>query len=101
MVTEKNNMHDVDTFMFFMVFHSGWRCTFVTHTLILLMAVFDVAQHVVSGAAGVISGSTEIDVAAALVSMQEGLDPMEIPELLCAGYGNKPCEPLHEKSCPY
>ena len=40
------------------------------------------AQHVVSGAAGVIGGSTEIDVAAALASMQDGLDAMEIPELL-------------------
>ena len=38
------------------------------------MAVFDMAQHVVSGAAGVIGGSTEIDVAAALASMQDGLD---------------------------
>jgi len=40
------------------------------------------AQHVVSGAAGVIGGSTNIDVAAALGSMQDGLDAMEIPELL-------------------
>ena len=37
------------------------------------MAVFEMAQHVVSGAAGVIGGSTEIDVAAALASMQDGL----------------------------
>ena len=40
------------------------------------------AQHVVSGAAGVIGGDTNIDVAAALSSMQAGLDAMEIPELL-------------------
>ena len=40
------------------------------------------AQHVVSGAAGVIGGNTSIDVAAALSSMQAGLDAMEIPELL-------------------
>lgn len=54
----------------------------VTHTFDITMAVFDMAQHVVSGAAGVIGGSTEIDVAAALSSMQSGLDAMEIPELL-------------------
>ena len=54
------------------------------------------AQHVVSGAAGVIGGNTNIDVDAALSSMQAGLDAMEIPELLFARYGNKPCEPLHE-----
>ena len=40
------------------------------------------AQHVVSGAAGVIGGNTNIDVDAALSSMQAGLDAMEIPELL-------------------
>ena len=52
------------------------------YTFDITMAVFDMAQHVVSGAAGVIGGSTEIDVAAALASMQSGLDAMEIPELL-------------------
>ena len=44
--------------------------------------IVDMAQHIVSGAAGVIGGSTSIDVAAALSSMQAGLDAMEIPELL-------------------
>lgn len=39
-------------------------------------------EHVVSGAAGVIGGNTNIDVDAALSSMQAGLDAMEIPELL-------------------
>ena len=83
MVTEKNNMHDVDTFMFFKWIFKAWVAVYlVTHTFDITMAVFDVAQHVVSGAAGVISGSTNIDVAAALASMQSGLDAMEIPELL-------------------
>ena len=82
MVTEKNNMHDLDTFMFFKWFFKVWVAMYlVTHTFDITMAVFDVAQHVVSGAAGMISGSTDIDVAA-LASMQEGLDAMEIPELL-------------------
>ena len=83
MVTEKNNMHDVDTSMFFKwVFKAFVAVYLVTHTFDITMAVFDMAQHVVSGAAGVIGGSTEIDVAAALASMQDGLDAMEIPELL-------------------
>ena len=83
MVTEKNNMHDVDTSMFFKwVFKAFVAVYLVTHTFDITMAVFDMAQHVVSGAAGVIGGSTSIDVAAALSSMQAGLDAMEIPELL-------------------
>ena len=83
MVIDKNNMHDFDTFLFFKWFFKAWVAVFlVTHTFDITMAVFDVAQHVVSNSAGVISGSTSIDVAAALSSLQEGLDALEIPELL-------------------
>ena len=83
MVTEKNNMHDIDTFMFFKWFFKAWVAVYlVTHTFTITMAVFDMAQHVVSGAAGVIGGDTNIDVAEALAAMQEGLEDMEIPELL-------------------
>ena len=83
MVVEKNNMHDVDTFMFFKWFFKAFVAVFlVTHTFDITMAVFDVAQHVVSGAAGVIGGETSIDAAEALASMQDGLEAMEIPELL-------------------
>ena len=83
MVMQKNNMHDIDTFMFFKWFFKAWVAVYlVTHTFTITMAVFDMAQHVVSGAAGVIGGNTNIDVDAALSSMQAGLDAMEIPELL-------------------
>ena len=83
MIVEKNNMHEMDTFMFFKWFFKAWVAVFlVTHTFDITMAVFDIAQHVVSGASGVISGSTSIDAAAALSSMQAGLEAMEIPELL-------------------
>ena len=60
------------------------------------MAVFDMAQHIVSGAAGVIGGDTNIDVTEALAAMQEGLKDMEIPELLLLVHGNEPCKPLYE-----
>ena len=74
MVTEKNNMHDVDTFLFFKWFFKAFVAVFlVTHTFDITMAVFDMAQHIVSGAAGVIGGDTNIDVTEALAAMQEGL----------------------------
>ena len=83
MVTEKNNMHDIDTFMFFKWIFKAFVAVFiVTNTFNITMAVFDMAQHIVSGAAGVIGGDTNIDVAEALATMQEGLEDMEIPELL-------------------
>ena len=72
MVTEKNNMHDVDTFMFFKWFFKAFVAVFlVTHTFDITMAVFDMAQHIVSGAAGVIGGDTNIDVTEALAALQE------------------------------
>lgn len=74
MVTEKNNMHDIETFMFFKWFFKAFVAVFlVTHTFDITMAVFDMAQHIVSGAAGVIGGDTNIDVTEALAAMQEGL----------------------------
>ena len=70
MVTEKNNLHDVDTFMFFKWFFKAFVAVFlVTHTFDITMAVFDMAQHIVSGAAGVISSDTAIDAAEALASL--------------------------------
>ena len=70
MVTEKNNMHDVDTFLFFKWFFKAFVAVFlVTHTFDITMAVFDMAQHIVSGAAGVIGGDTNIDVTEALAAI--------------------------------
>jgi hypothetical protein len=81
MVLDKNSMHEIDTFMFFKYFFKAWVAIFlVTHTFDITMAVFDMAQHVVSGAAGVISGDTAIDISAAIASMN--LDAYGIPELL-------------------
>ena len=83
MITDKNNMHDVDTFMFFKWFFKSWIAVYlVTHTFDITMAVFELAQHVVGGAAGVIGNNTSINVNAALSSMQSQLGSMEIPELL-------------------
>ena len=83
MITDKNNMHDVDTFMFFKWFFKSWVAVYlVTHTFDITIAVFELAQHVVGGAAGVIGNSTSINVNAALSAMQSQLGSMEIPELL-------------------
>jgi hypothetical protein len=82
MVIEKNSFHDnVDTFMFFKyLFKAGAAVLIVAHTFDITMAVFDLAQHVVSNAAGVISGSTAINIDAAIAAMD--LPSYGIPELL-------------------
>ncbi len=83
MITEKNNMHDVDTFMFFKWFFKAWVAVYlVTHTFDITMAVFDVAQHMIANAAGVIGNNTSINANAALSALQSQIDSMEIPELL-------------------
>ena len=57
MVVEKNNMHDVDTFMFFKWFFKAFVAVFlVTHTFDITMAVFYVAPHAVFGAGGGVGG---------------------------------------------
>jgi uncharacterized protein with PQ loop repeat len=82
MVTDKNSFSDnVDTFMFFKFVFKAWVAVLiVTHTFDITMAVFDVAQHVIAGAAGVIGGNTAIDIDAAIAAMD--LDSYSIPELM-------------------
>ena len=53
----------------------------ITNTFNIVMAVFDVAQHVVNSSAGLISGSTAVD-AATLETIRESLEAMELGELL-------------------
>ena len=87
MVIDKNNMHDFDTGLFFRFL--GKACIavmLVSKTFDIVMAVFDVGSYVVAQAAGSISGSTRIDVEAALVSMLNSqIDTMEIGELIRLG----------------
>ena len=74
MITSSNNMHEIDTFMFFKYFVKMWIAVYiVSHTFDLVMAVFDVGQHVVNGAAGIISGSTAIDASALIGQMNTAI----------------------------
>lgn len=83
MVTSANNMHDVDTFMFFKYFFKMWVAVWiVSHTFDMVMAIFDVGQHVVNSAAGVIGGSTAIDISTLVGQMSTTMQTMEIGELV-------------------
>lgn len=53
----------------------------VTHTFDITMAIFELAQTVVQQSAGVITGTTSIDFAAALGDVAAQLEMMEIGEL--------------------
>ena len=80
MVTEKNNMHDVDTSMFFKwVFKAYVAVYLVTHTFDITMAVFDMAQHVVSGAAGVMAAAQILMLPPPLLPCRAGLTLWKSP----------------------
>jgi len=83
MITEKNNMHDMDTWMFFKWFFKSFIAVYlVTNTFDITMAIFDVGQHLVNSAAGVIGGSTSIDIATTIAAMETAMESMELGELL-------------------
>lgn len=82
MLTEKNNMHEIDTWMFFKYFFKMWVAVYlVGHTFEITMAVFDVGQHVVSAAGGAISGQTSINVDSLITQMDAAMSSMGIGEL--------------------
>ena len=82
MIMEKNNMHDIDTFMFFKYIFKAWVAVYiVTHTFDITMAVFDLGQHIVTQSAGVIGANTNIDISSALTDIETTLSAMGLGEL--------------------
>ena len=82
MVMQKNNMHDTDTFEFFKYMIKMWIAVWlVSHAFIFSMAVFDVAQHLVNQAAGVINTSATVS-GDQIVQMIEGLKDKGLGELV-------------------
>ena len=83
MVTASNNLQTVDTWIFFkFAFKGGIAVYLLSHTFDIAMAVFDVSQHLVSRAAGVISHDTNIDITAAIATLDSAMETMELGELL-------------------
>ena len=70
MIVDHNNMNNFETWIFFKwIFKTFVAVMLITNCFNITMAVFDVSQHVISNAAGLVSGSTAIDAA--------GLDRLE------------------------
>ena len=82
LVAEKNNMHDVDTWMFFKwTFKTFVAVMILANTFNIALAVFDVSQHVIQQSAGIIQNGTEItpDV---MDSLRTELEAMDVGPLL-------------------
>ena len=83
MVTASNNLQTIDTWIFFkFAFKGGIAVYLLSHTFDIAMAVFDVSQYLVSRAAGVISHDTNIDISAAIATLDAAMETMELGELL-------------------
>lgn len=82
MLIEHNNLASFETWTFFKwVFKTFLAVTLISNTFNITMAVFDVAQQVISRSGGLISGSTSVS-DATLTAMQATLEGMDLGPLL-------------------
>jgi len=82
LIIEKNNLHELDTWIFYKwVFKTMVAVLILTNTFNIVMGIFDVAQHVVSNAGGLIAGSTAVT-ADTLDTFRDELLAMNVGPLL-------------------
>lgn len=82
MIVDRNNMNDFDLGQIFKwVFKSFFAVMLVTSTWDIVMGIFDLAQAVVSNAAGVIISDTSLDLSAIVTDMEARLMEMEVGAL--------------------
>lgn len=82
MILERNNYHDIDTFLFFRwIGKAAVAAVLLNHTFDFIMAVFEVGQTMVRRSAGVIETGAHIDISSVLGDIQTRLQTMEVSEL--------------------
>lgn len=82
LIIEKNNLHDLDYWIFFKwMFKTAAAILILSNTFNIVMAVFDVAQSVISRSAGLIQGSTAIQ-PDMMTALESSLEDMELGSLL-------------------
>lgn len=91
MVMDKNNMHEVGSEFFFRyLIKACIAVLLLSYTFDITMAIFDVGNHIVTRAGGIVSGSTTIDVTDTLKTMFDSqIDTMGIGELIGLGIERK------------
>ena len=81
MIIDHNNLANFETWIFFKwIFKTFVAVTLISNTFNIVMAVFDVTQHVINSAGGLIAGSTAVN-GSALETMRHTLEGMNIGEL--------------------
>ena len=83
LIIDKNNLHDFETCIFFKwIFKTFCAVLIVTNTWNIVMAIFDVAQHVVNQSAGIITADTAIDLDTVIPDLAGQLEAMDVGSLL-------------------
>ena len=82
LIVAHNNLANFETWIFFKwIFKTAVAVYLITNCFNITMAIFDVAQHVISNAGGIIGSSTAID-ESALASMRTTLETMDLGPLI-------------------
>lgn len=82
LIIDHNNLANFETRIFFKwVFKTFVAVTLITNTFNIVMAVFDVSQHVISSSSGIIGGSTAVT-DSMLTTLETNLTEMELGPLL-------------------
>ena len=83
LITEKNNLHDMDTWMFFKwIFKTACAVLIVSNTWNIVMGVFEAAQSVINSASGVVVGNVNINLAGNIADLEARLMEMDVWALL-------------------
>ena len=82
LIIDHNNLANFETWIFFKwVFKTFVAVTLITNTFNIVMAVFDVSQHVISSSSGIIGGSTAVT-DSMLTTLETNLADMDLGPLL-------------------
>ena len=82
LIIEKNNLAHFETWIFFKwVFKTFVAVTIISNTFNMVLAVFDVTQHVIANAGGIIQGSTAVS-EAQILALQSTVEAMDVPSLI-------------------
>ena len=82
LIIEKNNLAHFETWIFFKwVFKTFVAVTIISNTFNIVLAVFDVTQHVITNAGGIIQGSTAVS-ESQILALQSTVEAMDVPSLI-------------------
>ena len=82
LIIDHNNLANFETWIFFKwIFKTFFAVTLITNTFNIVMAVFDVSQHVISSSGDIIGGSTAVT-DSMLTTLETNLADMDLGPLL-------------------